>query len=93
MVRSMTAPAHVVSDFAASSRTTTFLDGSTRSVAHIGPSWVGRGKYRPAWRWSKHAGPLHGRGSESHAGYVLSGSLVVRDCGGVEVVVRSGQAF
>ncbi len=82
-----------VSDFADSSSVTAFLDGSTRTVAQIGPTWVGRGTYRPGWRWSKHVQPLHGRKSESHAGFVLSGAFGVRSHDGAEVVVRPGQAF
>jgi mannose-6-phosphate isomerase-like protein (cupin superfamily) len=83
----------VVRDLIGSRAVTTFLDGSTRAVAHIGPSWVGRGTYLPGWRWSEHVKPLHGRESESHAGYVLSGAFTVQGRDGREVVVRSGQAF
>ncbi|MGO8961185.1 MAG: cupin domain-containing protein [Streptosporangiaceae bacterium] len=83
----------VVCDLVDSSRVTTFLDGSTRTLAQIGPSWVGRGTYLPGWRWSEHVRPLHGRQSESHAGYVLSGAFAVQGRDGREVVVRPGQAF
>ena len=90
----MTSPDHVfVNDFGTPNAVTTFLDGSTRAIAQIGPTWIGRGNYLPGWRWSRHVKPMHGQRSASHAGYVLSGALAVQDASGVEVVVRSGQAF
>ena len=83
----------VVRDLVSTGAVTTFLDGSTRAVARVGPGWVGRGTYPPGWRWSEHVKPLHGRDSESHAGYVLSGAFTIQGRDRCEVVVRSGQAF
>lgn len=83
----------VVTDFTEREGVTSFLDGSSRTVVHIGPSLVGRGSYLPGWRWSEHVKPVHGRESERHTGYVLSGSLAVQDSDGHQVVVRPGQAF
>jgi hypothetical protein len=80
-------------DVLASQDVTTFRDGSERRVAVIGPSWVGHGTYLPSWRWSEHVGATKGRPSEAHAGYVLSGQMVVADTNGAEIVVSAGEAF
>ena len=79
-------------DFSAG-RTTNFLDGSTRTVASIGPTWVGRGFYRSGWRWSEHVQPLTGEPSHAHAGYVISGTMMVRSSDGTETVISAGQAW
>ena len=76
-----------------SSHVTRFLDGSERRVVHLGTAWMGEGRYLPGWRWSDHVQPMHGRPSEAHAGYVLSGQLQVRGADGVERVVGPGEAF
>lgn len=54
---------------------------------------IGRGVYKPGWRWSEHAGPQSGTPSASHIGYIESGTMVVRGADGVEVTLGSGQAF
>jgi hypothetical protein len=74
-------------------RTITFVDGSERVVAAIGPTWVGRGVYQPGWRWSAHARPITGAASQAHAGYVVSGAMVVQSSDGTEVVVSAGEAW
>ena len=74
-------------------RTTTLLDGSTRLVSAIGATWIGRGVYRPGWRWSSHVGPMTGSSSQAHAGYVVSGAMVVLSSDGIESVVSAGQAW
>ena len=70
-----------------------FLDGSERGVVRLGGVTIGRGVYRPGWRWSQHVRPLAGKPSEAHTGYVLSGRMVVRAEDGLEVEVRPGEAF
>ena len=82
-----------VGDLVTTDNTATFLDGSQRSVAFVGPTWVGRGTYLPGWRWSTHVKPLHDKQSEAHAGYVLSGEMAVRGSDGTEVIAGQGQAF
>lgn len=82
-----------VADFSSGQRWT-FLDGSERTVATIGPStWIGRGVYRPGWRWSEHVQPQSGQPSEAHAGYVVSGAMTVRSADGNEATVQAGQAW
>jgi hypothetical protein len=73
--------------------TTTFLDGSVRVQSPIGSTWIGRGVYQPGWRWSSHAQPMTGLPSQAHAGYVVTGGMVIRSSEGDEVVVSAGQAW
>jgi hypothetical protein len=83
-----------IGDFdVAATTTTTFLDGSRRRVIRIGPTWVGEGEYQPGWQWSRHVYPMHGKASERHAGYVVSGQMAVRGCDGSQVTVVAGGAF
>jgi quercetin dioxygenase-like cupin family protein len=79
--------------FDAPDRRQVFLDGSERVVVEVGGALVGRGVYRPGWRWSEHVGPLVGRGAAAHTGYVLSGRMAVRSAGGTEIEVGAGDAF
>jgi len=71
----------------------TFLDGSERIAVEIGPVAIGRGVYRPGWRWSEHVQPLTGKESQEHVGYVLSGRMTVRAQDGTEAEVGPGDAF
>jgi hypothetical protein len=73
--------------------TTTFLDGSTRKVVTLPSVFVGKGVYRPGWRWSTHVGAATGKESERHIGYVLSGGFVVVDRSGGRAEVGPGDAF
>ena len=82
-----------VGDFLSPGAVTTFLDGGERSVARIGPTGVGRGRYLPGWRWSQHVRPIRGQESVAHAGVILSGQMAVRGINGAEVIVQSGEAF
>jgi hypothetical protein len=82
-----------VGNFHTAGDTTAFPDGSERTVARIGPTWVGRGIYLPGWRWSLHAQPAHGRPSEAHAGFVLSGQMLLQAVDGAQVIVGPGEAF
>lgn len=75
-------------------KSSTFLDGSKRSVIILESVAIGRGEYLPGWRWSVHVGAQTGnRTSEAHIGYVLSGHIAIRGCGGTEVTVGPGEAF
>lgn len=77
----------------AGARPATFLDGSTRNVAALPSLFVGKGVYRPGWRWSLHAGPLTGRETEHHIGYVVSGRFMIEDPAGNRRDVGPGEAF
>jgi len=70
-----------------------FLDGCRRSTLDLPSLRIGRGVYRPGWRWSEHAGPQTGQPSAAHIGYVCSGRLGVRAADGSEVTVGPGEAF
>jgi quercetin dioxygenase-like cupin family protein len=71
----------------------TFLDMSERVVVQLRTAAIGRGVYRPGWRWSEHVQPLSRRESEEHIGYVISGRMAVRAKDGTEVEVGPGEAF
>ncbi|MDD5039578.1 MAG: hypothetical protein PHY34_00320 [Patescibacteria group bacterium] len=71
----------------------TFLDGSTRLVITIGNLKIGRGIYRPGWKWSLHAGPQTGKPSERHVGYVISGTMRVQGTDGHEQTIGPETAF
>jgi quercetin dioxygenase-like cupin family protein len=73
--------------------TWTFLDESERVAVQLRNAAIGRGVYRPGWRWSEHAQPLSGKESEEHIGYVISGRMAVRAKDGAEVKVGPGEAF
>jgi len=70
-----------------------FIDGSYRSVEFLNTSYVGIGTYKPGWKWSVHAGVQTGNQSETHIGYIISGSFVVKGASGREEIVGPGQAF
>lgn len=70
-----------------------FIDGSHRDVVELPSMFVGKGIYRPGWRWSEHAGAQTGKPSESHIGYVLSGRMVIKSADGDEVTISPGEAF
>ena len=70
-----------------------FLDESERAAVRLGEAAIGRGVYRPGWRWSEHAQPLSRSESEEHIGYVISGRMAVRANDGTEVEVGPGEAF
>jgi quercetin dioxygenase-like cupin family protein len=71
----------------------TFLDGSSREAVEVGHVVIGRGAYRPGWRWSEHVRPISGKDSVEHTGYVISGRMAVRGPDGTEVEVGPGDAF
>lgn len=71
----------------------TFLDGSRRWVAILDSVAMGKGEYLPGWKWSTHVGPMTGKKSEAHIGYIISGEMIVRGADGQEVVVGPGDTF
>ncbi|MGD0833705.1 MAG: hypothetical protein ABSA40_04660 [Candidatus Dormibacteria bacterium] len=82
-----------VAGFADTADTREFQDGSRRQTLDLPSMQVGRGVYRPGWRWSLHAGPQTGVPSAAHIGYVESGRMAVRGPDGREVTVGPGEAF
>ena len=70
-----------------------FLDESERVAVELRRVSIGRGVYRPGWRWSQHVQPLSGKASQEHIGYVISGRMAVRAQDGTEVEVGPGDAF
>jgi uncharacterized cupin superfamily protein len=54
---------------------------------------IGRGEYRPGWRWSKHAGPQTGKESAGHIGYIVSGHMVIQTADKQQTRVGEGDAF
>ena len=70
-----------------------FLDESRRSRITLATVVLGRGMYRPGWRWSAHVQPMAGHESEAHVGYIISGRMIVRGPDGAQVEVGPGDAF
>jgi mannose-6-phosphate isomerase-like protein (cupin superfamily) len=70
-----------------------FLDDSRRSQITLARVVIGRGVYRPGWRWSVHVRPMAGHKSEAHVGYIISGRMIIRGPDGAQVEVRPGDAF
>ena len=83
----------VVGNPSTTGETRTFLDGSTRAHTLLKTTAVGYGTYYPGWRWSRHAGPQTGKTADNHIGYILSGTLMVRDQEGNEARIEVGDAF
>jgi quercetin dioxygenase-like cupin family protein len=73
--------------------TRVFVDGSMRGVVDLNGVRIGRGVYKPGWRWSQHVQPLLGKPSSAHTGYVISGRMVVRASDGTEAELGPGDAF
>lgn len=71
----------------------TFLDGSTRSAVILDSIAIGKGKYLPGWKWSKHVGKMTGKKSEHHIGFILSGKMISKSPDGKEMVSGPGDAF
>lgn len=89
----MGVPRVIAKSLHAPDSTRVFLDGSRRDLVTLLTVAVGRGVYRPGWRWSVHVQPQSGHESERHAGYILSGRMAVRGTDGVTVEVGPGDAF
>jgi quercetin dioxygenase-like cupin family protein len=74
-------------------RSWTFLDGSKRAAVILESVAIGRGEYRPGWRWSRHVAGQTGKDSAAHVGYVLSGQMAICNSDGKEITVSPGEAF
>ena len=70
-----------------------FIDGSVRSSILLRSSAIGLGTFNPGWKWSLHAGVQTGKNSENHIGYIISGSMMIKDSTGIETEVGPGDAF
>ena len=86
-------PSVEVKNLSAPDSAWTFLDDSERGAVQFGRVAVGRGVYRPGWRWSEHVRPLSGKESDEHIGYVISGRMRIRGADGTEADVGPGDAF
>jgi len=55
-------------------------------VFYLGDLTVGRGEFKPGWRWSKHVKPIAKTPScqATHTGYILEGRMVVKMDDGTE---------
>jgi hypothetical protein len=73
-------------------RSQAFLDGSGRDPVTLGSMTVGRGIFQPGSRWSAHARPLAGHGSERHVGFIVSGRMIIIGADGGQVEVGPGDA-
>jgi quercetin dioxygenase-like cupin family protein len=82
-----------VKNLASPDSTWTFLDESERGAVQFEGVAIGRGVYRPGWRWSEHVQPLSCKEAAEHIGYVISGRIGVRTKDGTEVEVGPGDAF
>ena len=71
----------------------TFLDGSKRVTGILETVAIGKGKYLPGWQWSKHAGKITGKKSETHIGYILSGEMIIKNHNGKKIKVGQNEIF
>lgn len=64
-------------------------------LVDLGGNAVGRGTFKPGWRWSEHVKQLSGTDScqVEHIGYVVSGRMNVVMDGGGELEVGPGDVF
>lgn len=64
-------------------------------VFNLGKAMIGRGEFKPGWRWSTHVKPLVQTDSceVPHTGYVVSGSMVVHMDSGEECQYSEGDFF
>ena len=70
-----------------------FLDGSMHYTADLPSMKVGKGIYKPGWRWSVHTSSDQSGRDEKHIGYVLSGQMVIKSVSGEEIIIGPGEAF
>ena len=83
----------VTGNHAESGNVRKFKDGSVRSSILLRSSAIGLGTFNPGWKWSLHAGAQTGKTSENHIGYIISGSMMIKDAAGIEIEVEPGEAF
>ena len=69
-----------------------FTAHGAMDIVRVGGLTVGRGTFEPGWRWSEHVKPLAGTETceASHAGYVISGRMIVRMNDGTEAEAGPG---
>jgi quercetin dioxygenase-like cupin family protein len=73
--------------------TRSFKDGKGKlELINLESGPVGRATFEPGWQWSKHVKPIAGTEScqVAHAGYVLSGRMVIRMDDGAEMEIGAG---
>lgn len=73
--------------------TRTFLDGSEYWIVDLPSMRIGLGHFRPGWIWSKHAGAQTGKPSQSHIGYIQSGTMALESADGGRVELGPGDSF
>lgn len=71
----------------------TFIDESRRAIVQLPSVIIGRGIYKPGWRWSEHAGPQTGKSSARHIGLIESGKMIIRTIDGTQTAIGPGDAF
>ncbi|HZU72493.1 MAG TPA: cupin domain-containing protein [Acidimicrobiales bacterium] len=70
-----------------------FKDGKGHvEVVNLSAGQIGRATFEPGWRWSEHVKPIAGTDScqAAHAGYFVSGRMVVRMDNGEEMEFGPG---
>lgn len=83
----------IIKDRKINSNSRTFIDGSVRSTADLFSMRIGRGVYKPGWKWSMHAGLQTGKASARHIGFIEFGKMIIRTAKGYEYEVGSGDFF
>ena len=75
-------------------RARTFAKGSFELIELAGMT-LGRARYEPGWKWSKHVGDPDGqsRCQVEHVGLVLSGRAMVEMDDGTTIEMRAGDVF
>ena len=64
-------------------------------IVNVGGVTVGKGTFRPGWRWTQHVKPIAGTDScqVRHIGYVLEGAMTIRMDDGSESTAKAGDAI
>lgn len=73
-----------------------FLDGKgSLKIYKLGDAIIGRGTFKPGWRWSQHVKPIAGTDScqAEHTGLMLTGTMCVRMDDGQELEFHAGDTF
>ena len=73
-----------------------FREGKGKmEVFSLADATIGRGEFKPGWRWSKHVKPIAGTSSceSAHTGCVLEGRMVVKMDDGSQLEYGPGDFF
>jgi quercetin dioxygenase-like cupin family protein len=73
-----------------------FKDGKGQlELVNLDGGAVGRATFQPGWQWSKHVKPIAGTDScqVAHAGYFISGRMVIRMDDGEELEFGPGDVM